>query len=122
MSRKAARWTQDYADAIAAADPEMPDGIINREADNWRPLLSVADEAGGEWPSADWYSDQGYQRYGDNSLNTAALDAELRENLQEKVTAALDAELRAILREEVAFPEHIEIEFERIMQVVFARV
>ena len=25
----------------------------------------------------------------------------------------LDAELRAILREEVAFPEHVEIEFER---------
>jgi hypothetical protein len=37
------------------------------------------------------------------------------------VTAALDAELRAILREEVAFPEHIEIEFERIMQVVRRR-
>ena len=32
----------------------------------------------------------------------------------------LDAELRAILREEVAFPEHVEIEFERVMQVVFA--
>jgi len=30
--------------------------------------------------------------------------------------------LRAILRDEVAFPEHIEIEFERIMQVVFARI
>ena len=27
---------------------------------------------------------------------------------------------RAILREEVAFPEHVEIEFERVMQVVFA--
>jgi hypothetical protein len=31
-----------------------------------------------------------------------------------------DAELRAILRDEVAFPEHVEIEFERVMQVVFA--
>jgi hypothetical protein len=28
----------------------MPDGIINREADNWRPLLAIADAAGGEWP------------------------------------------------------------------------
>jgi hypothetical protein len=28
--------------------------------------------------------------------------------------------LRAILREEVVFPEHVEIEFERVMQVVFA--
>ncbi|HZT88195.1 MAG TPA: DUF3631 domain-containing protein [Stellaceae bacterium] len=28
----------------------MPEGIINRAADNWRPLLAVADLAGGEWP------------------------------------------------------------------------
>ena len=31
----------------------------------------------------------------------------------------LDAELRAILRKEVAL-EHVEIEFERVMKVVFA--
>jgi hypothetical protein len=35
-------------------------------------------------------------------------------------TPELDAELRAILREEVAYPEHVEIEFERVMQRVFA--
>jgi hypothetical protein len=34
--------------------------------------------------------------------------------------ASDDAELRAILLEEAAFPEHVEIEFERVMQVVFA--
>ncbi len=28
----------------------MPEGIHNRRADNWRPLLSIADLAGGEWP------------------------------------------------------------------------
>jgi hypothetical protein len=27
----------------------MPSTIINRDADNWRPLLAVADAAGGEW-------------------------------------------------------------------------
>jgi hypothetical protein len=32
----------------------------------------------------------------------------------------LDAELRAILHKEV-FPEHVEIEFERVIKVVFAR-
>jgi hypothetical protein len=53
---------------------------------------------------ADWYSDQSHQRYNEGTLDTAALDAELR----------------AILREEVAFPGHVEIEFERVMQVVFA--
>ena len=35
---------------LAAADPAMPEGIINRAADNWRPLLSVADPSGGDWP------------------------------------------------------------------------
>ena len=34
-------------------------------------------------------------------------------------TAKLDNELRLILREEVAFPEHVEIEFERVMAEVF---
>jgi len=28
----------------------MPAGIFNRAADNWRPLLAIADLAGGEWP------------------------------------------------------------------------
>ena len=35
--------------AIAATEPEMPPGIYNRAADNWRPLLSVATVAGGGW-------------------------------------------------------------------------
>jgi hypothetical protein len=50
LARKAARWAKDNADRIGAADPAMPAGIINRAADNWRPLLAIADEAGGEWP------------------------------------------------------------------------
>ena len=48
--RKIARWSQDHADEVAAADPQMPSGIYNREADNWSPLLAIADVAGGEWP------------------------------------------------------------------------
>jgi hypothetical protein len=51
---------------------------------------------------ADWYSDQGHQRYCEDNLDTPELDRELRR----------------ILRAEV-FPEHIEIEFERVMQRVF---
>jgi putative DNA primase/helicase len=48
--RKIARWSQDHADQVAAADPQMPSGIYNREADNWSPLLAIADVAGGQWP------------------------------------------------------------------------
>jgi hypothetical protein len=50
LARKAARWAEDNAERAVATDPVMPAGIINREADNWRPLLAIADVAGGAWP------------------------------------------------------------------------
>jgi hypothetical protein len=50
LARKAARWAADNAERIGAADPDLPPGIFNREADNWRPLFSIAAVAGGDWP------------------------------------------------------------------------
>jgi hypothetical protein len=50
LARKAARWARDNADRVRGTDPDMPDGVFNRAADNWRPLLAIADAAGGEWP------------------------------------------------------------------------
>jgi putative DNA primase/helicase len=50
LARKAARWATDNADRIRGTDPEMPVGIFNRDADNWRPLLAIATVAGGKWP------------------------------------------------------------------------
>jgi hypothetical protein len=51
LARKAKRWGADNADRIRFADPNMPAGVFNRAADNWRPLLAIADAAGGEWPA-----------------------------------------------------------------------
>jgi putative DNA primase/helicase len=50
LGRKSARWAQDIADGIRDADPVMPEGVVNRAADNWRPLLAIADVAGSTWP------------------------------------------------------------------------
>lgn len=50
LASMAARWAADHAIALQTADPVMPAGIVNREADNWRPLLAVADAMGGGWP------------------------------------------------------------------------
>jgi hypothetical protein len=50
LSRMAARWAADHVAALAKIDPAMPAGIVNRPADNWRPLLAVVDLAGGAWP------------------------------------------------------------------------
>jgi hypothetical protein len=49
LARKAVRWVADQREALAVADPVMPAGVYNRAADNWRPLLAVADLAGGNW-------------------------------------------------------------------------
>jgi hypothetical protein len=47
---KAARWAQDHGIALGNADPVIPTSVFNRDADNWRPLLAVADLAGDGWP------------------------------------------------------------------------
>jgi hypothetical protein len=52
---------------------------------------------------ADWYLDEGQRRHNEGTLDTAALDTELR----------------AILHEEVASPELVEAAFESVMQIVF---
>jgi len=50
LARQAARWAADHADRVQETDPAMPAGVYNRVADNWRPLLAIADVAGGHWP------------------------------------------------------------------------
>ncbi|WP_421108289.1 DUF3631 domain-containing protein [Streptomyces sp. NEAU-S77] len=45
-----AEWAATVRDQIENAWPEMPEGVTDRPADVWEPLLAVADAAGGEWP------------------------------------------------------------------------
>jgi hypothetical protein len=45
-----AQWMITLTSQLAAAKPEMPDGIVDRNADVWEPLLAIADAAGGDWP------------------------------------------------------------------------
>jgi len=47
---------EDIADELTEtlsreeAWPELPDEIVDRDADVWEPLIAIADQAGGEWP------------------------------------------------------------------------
>jgi putative DNA primase/helicase len=50
LARKAARCARDMGPVLAQADPEIPPDLHDRAADNWRPLLAIADVAGGGWP------------------------------------------------------------------------
>jgi hypothetical protein len=44
------RWAAQVRDEVAAAEPEIPEGIEGRTEDIWAPLLAVAQAAGGSWP------------------------------------------------------------------------
>lgn len=50
LRRKLLRWTEDHAAALKGVFPHVPAGLDHRAADNWRPLLAIADAAGGDWP------------------------------------------------------------------------
>jgi putative DNA primase/helicase len=49
LNRKLARWAHDNSARLEACDPVMPQDCFNRLADNWRPLMAVAEVAGGPW-------------------------------------------------------------------------
>ncbi|HOY67097.1 MAG TPA: DUF3631 domain-containing protein [Candidatus Ozemobacteraceae bacterium] len=49
VTRRLARWAADAGVTFEKHRP-LNDELTNRAADNWEPLYSVADIAGGEWP------------------------------------------------------------------------
>jgi putative DNA primase/helicase len=50
LRRKAARWAKDNFEKLSDPDPNIPENLNDRAADNWRPMLAIADLAGGNWP------------------------------------------------------------------------
>ncbi|HML93410.1 DUF3631 domain-containing protein [Methyloceanibacter sp.] len=51
---KLARWAEETAadvTEIVNSFPELPPEIVDRDADVWEPLITVADAAGGGWPT-----------------------------------------------------------------------
>jgi putative DNA primase/helicase len=51
LRRQASRWVADNAESLRSTDPVMPEALSGRTLDNWRPLIAIADLAGGEWPA-----------------------------------------------------------------------
>jgi hypothetical protein len=45
-------WVAAHIEELAAARPNLPDELNDRQQDVWEPLLAIADMAGGHWPSA----------------------------------------------------------------------
>ncbi|KMS86887.1 DNA primase [Streptomyces regensis] len=45
-----AAWAEQARGFVMGAWPDMPDGVTDRPADVWEPLIAIADAAGGHWP------------------------------------------------------------------------
>lgn len=45
-----AEWAEVYSAELGESDPVMVEGVTDRAADCWAPLLAIADLAGGPWP------------------------------------------------------------------------
>lgn len=43
-------WAEQVRGKVQGAWPEMPEGVTDRPADVWEPLIAIADAAGGDWP------------------------------------------------------------------------
>ena len=76
------QWIAPHKDALQAAMPYMPDGVEDRNADCWEPLVAVADAAGGDWPER-------------ARVAAVALVADLRENRRESLGIRLLADIRS---------------------------
>jgi hypothetical protein len=50
LRERLAKWANSVRKAVDGAFPAMPEGVTDRPADVWEPLLAVADAAGGTWP------------------------------------------------------------------------
>lgn len=50
LRQKCIRWGADHVADLRGADPDTPENLPDRTADNWRMLIAIADLCGGAWP------------------------------------------------------------------------
>lgn len=50
LRERLATWTAEVGPDVGEAWPDLPPGVVDRDAEVWEPLLAVADAAGGHWP------------------------------------------------------------------------
>jgi putative DNA primase/helicase len=49
LKTKLNRWSIDHTEELNNSDPVLPESAHNRLADNWRPLVAIAEAVGGSW-------------------------------------------------------------------------
>ncbi|MGH8627781.1 MAG: DUF3631 domain-containing protein [Gammaproteobacteria bacterium] len=89
LRRKCVKWVQNYHPWIAEADPEVPPTLNDRAADNWAPLLALADLAGGRWPKRARQAALAFGRDQEDESAAVLLLSDLRDLFRERETDRL---------------------------------
>ena len=109
LKRQAARWAADNLDALRGADPDVPVGLHDRAADNWRTILSIADLAGGGWPDRARETARALSADGDDDASAKVmLLVDIRALFAERHTdriTSVDLVLALVAMEERPWPE-----------------
>lgn len=50
LRERVSDWAGRLTDRLGEMRPQMPEDVVDRDADVWEPLIAIADAAGGEWP------------------------------------------------------------------------
>lgn len=50
LAKKITQWASHHRGKLSRIEPEIPSFLYNRARDNWKPLLAIAEQAGGAWP------------------------------------------------------------------------
>ncbi|MGH3820911.1 MAG: DUF3631 domain-containing protein [Pseudonocardiaceae bacterium] len=50
LREELATWIESTSTRLGNTHPDMPEGVTDRPAEIWEPLLAIADTAGGHWP------------------------------------------------------------------------
>jgi len=87
-----ARWIESVADPLRTARPAIPRQLSDRTADLWRPLLVIADLAGGPWPERARRAARKLSAESERAAAAASVDVghRLLEELREACPANID--------------------------------
>jgi len=84
LRRQCQRWGVDNMDALSLIKPVMPKLGNDRAEDNWRPLLIIAEQLGGNWPTL---------------ARDALLTIEASKSDEQSITVELLADIRQVFQE-----------------------
>ncbi len=83
IKSRCVRWANDNTEKLKNCDPDIPDSLHDRAADNWEPLLGIANLAGGKWPEI---------------ARKAAIELSLSEIDEDSIKVQLLADIRSVFK------------------------